>query len=102
MAAPTTGGTGAGTQRTIALVVLVVTGLLRLPVVAAVADGDSTDQLVIPLQLLLMAVVGAVVGYLLPGLGGAGSTRGRSAALGVAIGVVLALVSVAVFYLLLD
>ena len=97
-----TTGTNAGTQRTIALVVLVVTGLLSLPVVAAVADGDSTDQLVVPLQLLLMAVEGGVVGYLLPGLGGAGSTRGRSAAVGVVIGVVLALVSLAVFYLLLD
>ena len=97
-----TPSTSTGTQRVIALVVLVAIGLLSLPLTAAVADGESTDDLVVPLQLVLMAVVGAVVGYLLPGLGGAGSTRQRSAALGVVIGLALALVSVAVFYLLLD
>lgn len=91
----------AGTQRTIALVVLVVLGLLSLPLTAAFADGGPTDALVVPIQLVLMAVVGAAVGYLLPGLGGAASTKGRSAALGVVLGVVLGLVSVVVFYLLL-
>ena len=90
-----------GTQRAIALVVLVVLGLLSLPLTAAVADGGSSDGLVVLVQLVLMAVVGAAVGYLLPGLGGAGSTRGRSTAVGVVLGVVLGLVSVAVFYLLL-
>ena len=97
-----TSGRADGTQRTLAIVVLVVLGLLSLPLTAAFADSGSTEDLVVPIQLVLMAVVGAVVGYVLPGLGGAGSTKGRSAAVGVVLGLVLALVSVAVFYLLLD
>ena len=92
----------AGTQRAIALGVLLVLGILSLPVSAAFLDGDSTEDLVVPVQLVVMAVLGALVGYLLPGLGGAGSTKGRSAAVGAVVGVVLGLVGVAVFYLLLD
>ncbi len=92
----------AGSQRTIALVVLLVLGVLSLPVTAAFLDGESTDQLILPVQLVLMAVVGAVVGYLLPGLGGPASTKGRSAAIGAVIGVVLGLLGAALFYLALD
>ena len=101
--ASTARGTGnAGTQRAIALVVLVVLGILSLPVSAAFLDGDSTEDLVVPVQLVVMAALGALVGYVLPGLGGAGSTKARSAGVGAVVGVVLGLVGVAVFYLLLD
>ncbi len=88
-------------QRPIALAVLLAAGLLSLPVVAAFLDGESTDQLIVPVQLLVMAVVGAVVGYLLPGLAGPGAGKGRGAGTGVVVGVAVALLAVAVFYLLL-
>jgi hypothetical protein len=94
-------GTTTGSQRPIALALIVVDGFISLPVVAAVLDGESTDQLIIPVQLVVMAVLGAVVGYALPGLAGAGSSRPRSAAVGAVVGVVAALVSAAVFALLL-
>ena len=89
-------------QRPIALLLIVVDGLISLPVAAAILDGESTDQLIIPVQLTVMAALGALVGYALPGLGGEGSSRPRSAGIGAVLGVVVALVSVALFYLLLD
>ena len=89
-------------QRPIALGVLVVLGILSLPASAAFLDGESTEDLIIPVQLVVMAVLGALVGYLLPGLGGAGSSKVRSAGVGAVVGVVLGLLGVAVFYLLLD
>jgi hypothetical protein len=94
-------GTANESQRPLALALIVVAGLVSLPVAAAVLDGESTDQLIVPVQLAAMAVLGAVVGYALPGLGGAGSSRPRSAALGTVVGVAAALVSLVVFALLL-
>jgi hypothetical protein len=78
-----------------------VAGFLSLPIVATFLDGDSTEGWVVPVQLLLMAVVGAVVGRLLPGLAGAAATPGRGAAAGAAVGIVAALLAATVFMLLL-
>ena len=97
----TTATSANSTQRVVALAVLVVLGILSLPVSAAFLDGDSTEDLVVPVQLVVMAVVGALVGYLLPGLGGPSSSKGRSASIGVVVGLVAALLSIVVFYLLL-
>lgn len=89
------------TQRIIALVLLVLVGVLSLPVTAAFLDGGSTEDLVIPAQLILAAVLGAVIGYVLPGLGGPGTARGRSAAIGAAIALVVAVLGILVFAVLL-
>jgi hypothetical protein len=88
-------------QRVVALAVLLVGGILSLPLVATVLDGDSTEAWVVPVQLLLMAVVGAVVGRLLPGLAGAAAPPARGAAVGALVGVVCALLAATVFMLLL-
>ena len=48
-----------------------------------------------------MAVLGAIIGYLLPGVAGFGSSSARSAVVGAVIGVATALAGVAVFSLLL-
>jgi len=98
----TTARSGNGTQRVVALVLLVGFGLLSLPVSAAFLDGDSTEDLVVPVQLVVMALAGAIIGYLLPGLAGPGSTNSRSAVLGALVGLLVALLSIAVFYLLLS
>ena len=49
-----------------------------------------------------MAVVGAVVGYLLPGLAGATASKGRSAWVGVVVGLLLAVAGIVFFFLLLS
>ncbi len=96
-----TTGTKTGIQRVVALVLLLAAGILSLPVVAALLDGQSTENLIVPIQLAVMAVVGAIIGYLVPSVAGFGSSRARSAMVGAVIGVATALGGVAVFSLLL-
>jgi len=97
----TTAGSKAGSQHLVILVLLLATGILSLPIVAAFLDGDSTEDLIVPVQLVLMAVVGAVVGYLLPSIARTDSGSPRTAGIGAVIGVGSALVGVALFYVLL-
>lgn len=94
-------GIPTASQRPIALALIVFDGLISLPVAAALLDGESTDQLIIPVQLVVVAVLGAMVGALLPGLAGAGASRARGAAVGAVVGLVAALLSIALFALLL-
>lgn len=91
----------AGTQRVVAVAVLLVAGVLSLPVVATFLDGESTENWIVPVQLVLMAVVGAVVGHLLPGLAGTESDSRRGAGFGAVVGVLTGLIGAALFYLLL-
>ncbi|HEX5089775.1 MAG TPA: hypothetical protein VFV89_18355 [Nocardioides sp.] len=91
-----------GFQRLVAVVLLLGAGILSLPVAALALDGEGTENLILPAQLVGMAVVGAVVGYLLPGLAGASASKRRSAWVGVAVGLLLALVGVVVLFLLLN
>jgi len=93
--------TKTGIQRGVVLVLLVAAGILSLPVVAAFLDGGSTEGLIVPVQLGVMALLGATAGYLLPAVAGSGSSRVRSAGVGALVGVASALAGVAVFSLLL-
>jgi len=73
-------------QRVVGIVVLVVLGLLTLPVVAYFADtgdGDGTENWIIPVALLAMAVIGAALAIALPGLAREGASTGRRALTGV-------------------
>jgi hypothetical protein len=90
-----------GLKRWVAVAFLFLAGLLSLPVVAAFLDGGSTEDLVVPVQLAVMAVVGAITGYFLPGVAGIGSSSARSALVGALIGVTAALAGIALFSLLL-
>lgn len=54
-------------QRVLGVVVLLICGGLSLPVVAYFFDSDAEDW-IIPIQLVLMAVVGMVVTISLPAL----------------------------------
>ena len=92
----------AGTHRAIAVTLLLLAGIVSLPLVAAFLDGESTDGVIVPVQLVVMAVVGAAVGCVLPGVAGDAATTGRGAIFGAAIGVVAGLVGVAVFFVLLN
>jgi asparagine N-glycosylation enzyme membrane subunit Stt3 len=94
-------GQGLGLQRITALAVVVAAGFAGLPVVAAALDGPSTDQVVVPVHLVMVTALGAVVGYLLPGIAGAGSPRARGAAVGVLVGLGAGLLGLLLFYVLL-
>ena len=96
-----TAETKSGVLRGVAVVLLLLAGILSLPVVAAFLDGGSTEDLVVPVQLAVMAVVGAITGYFLPGVAGIGSSSARSALVGALIGVTAALAGIALFSLLL-
>ena len=96
-----TAETKSGVQRGVAVVLLLLAGLLSLPVAAAFLDGGSAEDLILPIQLAAMAVVGSITGYLLPGVAGFGSSSARSAMVGALIGVAAALGGIAVFSLLL-
>ena len=79
---------------------LLAAGLVSLPVSAWFLDGDQTENWVLPAQLVAMALVGALVGLVLPGMV-SGASR-RRALLGAAYGVAAALVGVVVFFLLIS
>ncbi len=84
------------------MVGLLVLGVLSLPVVAFFLDGEGTENWVIPVQLVLMALVGAVVGRLVPALAGAGSSPGRATVIGAVLGVGAAAVGLLLFFVLLN
>ena len=89
-------------KRVVAVVVLLALGVLSLPLVAYVLDGEGTENWILPVQLLLMAVVGAVVGRLLPGVAGEGATPRRAVVVGALVGVGAAVLGLVIFFLLLS
>lgn len=88
--------------RVLAYLVLLVAGVLSLPVAAAFFDGEGSENWILPVQIGGMAVVGALVGATTPALVGEGASTGRRVVLGAVIGVVVALIGVALFFLLLN
>jgi hypothetical protein len=89
-------------QRWLAVVILLVLGVLSLPVTAAFFDGEGTENWIVPAAVALMAVIGAIVGSMLPGLAGAGATQQRGALIGAAVGVAMLVLGIVVFFLLLS
>lgn len=89
-------------QRWTAVVILLVLGVLSLPVSAALFDGEGSENWILPLAVLIMVVIGAVVGAMLPGLAGAGATQQRGAMIGAAVGVGMLVLGIVVFFLLLS
>ena len=89
-------------QRLAALVLLLTAGILSLPLAAAAFDGEGTENFILPAQLAGMAVLGAVVGYLLPGLAGEAASRRRAVWVGVGVALLLAVLGVVLFFLLLN
>ena len=87
-------------QRTVALLILLVVGVVSLPVAAYFLDSPGRENWIVPAQLLAMAAIGALVGRLFPGI--AGSSGSRPVLVGAITGVVMALVGVAIFFLLLN
>jgi hypothetical protein len=98
----TTTRTAPGAQRLTALGLLLAAGVLSLPVAATFVDGEGNENLIVPVQLVGMAAVGAVVGYLLPGLAGDTASTRRSVWVGVGVALLLAVLGVVIFFLLLS
>jgi len=94
--------TAPGFQRLVALVLLLAAGIISLPLAAAAFDGEGTENLILPAQLCGMAVLGGVVGYLLPGLAGDGASTRRAVWVGVGVAMLLAVLGVVLFFLLLN
>lgn len=94
--------TGSPVQRVIALVVLLAAGIISLPVAAYFLDDEGAENWIIPAQLGGMAIIGALVGGLLPGIARPGSSTGRAARVGAIVGVVMAIVGVVIFFLILN
>jgi hypothetical protein len=89
-------------QRVVGVVLLLATGILSLPVAAFLLDGRGTENWIIPVQLLAMAVTGAALTVGLPALAREGATTGQRIRYGIGWGVLAALVGVAIFWFLLN
>jgi hypothetical protein len=89
-------------QRWAAVVILLVLGIFSLPVTAYFFDDEGSENWIIPVAVGLMAVLGAIVGSMLPGLAGAGATQQRGALIGAAVGVGMLVLGIVVFFLLLS
>lgn len=89
-------------RRTAALLVLLVLGVISLPLVASVLDGEATENWIIPVQLVIMALLGALAGWAVPTLGGAEATRRRGVVVGALLGLAAAVLGVVIFFLLLS
>ena len=89
-------------QRWGAVLILLVLGVLSLPVTAYFFDGEGSENWIVPVAVVLMAVLGAVVGSMLPGLAGVGATQQRGALVGAAVGVAMLVLGIVVFFLLLS
>jgi hypothetical protein len=73
---------------------------VSLPLAASFLDDQGTENWILPAQLASVAVLGGLVGAVLPGF--VRGTTGRRVALGAAYGVAAGLVGVLVFFLLLS
>ena len=91
-----------GAQRVIGAVVLLATGIFSLPLSAAVFDGEGTENWIVPVQLLVMAAIGAGLAVALPALAREGASTGRRALTGAWWGLLAAFVGVLVFWFLLN
>jgi len=89
-------------QRWTAVLVLLVLGIFSLPVTAYFFDGEGTENWIVPVAVLLMAVLGSIVGSMLPGLAGSGASQPRGALIGAALGVGMLVLGIVVFFLLLS
>ena len=89
-------------QRVVGVLVLLVAGMLSLPLAAYFLDDRGTENWIVPVQLLVMAAIGAAVAVALPGLARVGAPTVRRALTGVWWGLLAAFVGVLGFWLLLS
>ena len=81
---------------------LVVLGVLSLPLTAMVFDDAGQEGWIIPVQVVVMALVGAAVGYAVPQLAGDGAARTRGSLVGVLIALVGVVIGLVMYFILLS
>jgi hypothetical protein len=91
-----------GLHRPLALLLLLAAGVFSLPVAALFLDGEDTENWVLPAAFVAMAVVGAIVGTLLPGVAGPHASAARGRLVGMGIGIAMVVLGTLVFFLLLN
>ncbi|HYJ28483.1 MAG TPA: hypothetical protein VEW73_12275 [Nocardioides sp.] len=89
-------------QRVIGVVVLLATGIYSLPLSAALFDGEGTENWIVPVQLLVMAAIGAGLAVLLPALAREGAPTGRRAMTGAWWGLLAAFLGVLLFWFVIN
>ena len=89
-------------QRVIGVVVLLATGIYSLPLSAALFDGEGTENWIVPVQLLVMAAIGAGLAVLLPALAREGAQTGRRALTGAWWGLLAAFLGVLLFWFVIN
>jgi len=89
-------------QRAIGLLLLAVAGIFSLPVAAFFLDGPRSENFIVPAQLAVMALLGALIGRVLPGLAGASPNPRRAIVIGAVIGVLMGLLGILIFFVLLS
>lgn len=89
-------------QRLTGVLVLVLAGMVSLPVSAYFLDGQGTENWIVPVQLLGMAVVGALVTVGLPALAMQGAATWQRALIGVGWGIAGAGLGVIIFWALIS
>jgi hypothetical protein len=85
-----------------ATVVLLALGVLSLPLVAIVFDDPGQEGWIIPVQIAVMALIGAGIGVLVPALAGPGASRARAATVGALIALLGVAISLVLFVVLLN
>jgi len=88
--------------RILATLILGIAGIVSLPLSAYFLDGEGAENFILPVQLGAMAVIGGLVGWWTPSLGGGEKPANKRIAIGMVIGLVTAVVGVVVFFLLLN
>lgn len=86
--------------RVLGWLLLLVSGILSLPLLATVLDEQGTENWILPVQLVVMALLGGAIGLGAPGFVGGGTVR--RFAVGAAYGVAAAAVGLLVFFVLLS
>ena len=81
---------------------LLATGMFSLPLSAALFDREGTENWIVPVQLLVMAAIGAGLAVALPALAREGASTGRRAMTGMWWGLLAALVGVLVAWFALS
>lgn len=89
-------------KRILAAAIILAIGIVSLPLAALPFDGEGSENWILPLQLVGMALVGVAVSLAVPELAGVPSGRGRRIGVGIAAGLAAALVGVVIFWLLLN
>jgi hypothetical protein len=84
------------------VLVLLAAGVFSLPLAALFLDGEDTENWVLPAAFVAMAVIGAIVGSVLPGVAGSHASTSKGRWVGALIGVAMVLLGTIVFFLLLN